>query len=599
MSFLQKPTHHLFFTGKGGVGKTSVACATALELVQRGHKVLLVSTDPASNLDEMLNVPLSSHPTPVPDVPGLSALNINPEEAAEAYRQRVLGPMAETSTPQAVATMREQLSGACTTEIAAFDAFAGLLASDVMADSEAAPFDHVLFDTAPTGHTLRLLQLTGAWSQFLTHNSRGASCLGPHSALKTRQDRFAAAFEALQDPQRTTLVLVARPEKTALAEAARTAEELQNLGVTGQELVLNGCFVPQDATDPVAHARFEREAEALRQLPPVLQGMEQVKVPLQPFNMVGVEALRRLWKLEGESRQPEGSTAASSFALDAAQAGASERLPSLATLVDALATEDHGLILVMGKGGVGKTTLAAAVAVALAKRGLQVQLTTTDPAAHVAQTVAGSVPGLEVSRIDPQAETRAYVQKVIESRRPHLDAEGLALLEEDLRSPCTEEVAVFHAFSRVVASARRGLVVLDTAPTGHSLLLLDATGAYHRQVFRDFKGEGGKLITPLMRLKDPHFTRVLLVTLAETTPVSEAAALQADLRRAGIEPFAWVINSSLVGTQTHDPLLLQRSQLERTQITRVQHLHAQRVAVVPWQVQPPVGPERLMALSQA
>lgn len=574
------PTRHLFFTGKGGVGKSALSCAGAISLADAGKRVLLVSTDPASNLDEMLGVSLGTEPTAVPSVPNLFAMNIDPEAAAEAYRVRVLAPYEGVKTPEEVRTMREQLSGACTTEIAAFDQFAGLLSGADLASG----FDHVIFDTAPTGHTLRLLQLPRAWTTFLESNEHGASCLGPHSGLTMHHDRFAAAMRALLDAKLTTIVLVARPNDGALREADRTAGELRALGVDNQMLVVNAVFRAQDRTDPVALAFERRCTAALDAMPSSLRALPRHEVSLKPFNMVGLEALRSL--LDGPHLP-----ATEPFRV------AEPELPSLSRLVDEIAASGRGLVMVMGKGGVGKTTVAAAVAVELASRGVQVHLSTTDPAAHVAATVAGAVPHLEISRIDPHAETLAYVAKVMERKARDLDAEGLALLEEDLRSPCTEEVAVFHAFSKLVAQARGGVVVLDTAPTGHTLLLLDATGSYHRDVMRGLTAEEAKrLKTPLMRLQDPEYTRILLVTLPETTPVSEAAQLQEDLRRAKIEPYAWVVNASLAASGTRDPLLRERVPGELQQIERIQRDLARRVAIIPWMAEEPVGVANLRSV---
>lgn len=577
------PTRHLFFTGKGGVGKTSLACATALELAAAGKKVLLVSTDPASNLDEMLGVRLGASPTAVPGAAGLEAMNIDPQQAADAYRTRALAPLRGTMTDAEVDRVREQLSGACTTEIASFDQFAGLLAGD----ATGAGFDHVVFDTAPTGHTLRLLELPRAWTTFLTSNQHGASCLGPHAALTTQRDRFAAAMDALTDAARTTVVLVTRPDGGALREAARTAEDLRGLGITAQVLLVNAVFRASDAGDPVAVALEGRGREALAAMPDALRALPRREVPLRSEEMVGLPPLRRLAGAEpGEA--PASAAAAAPRALD---------LPGLGAVIDAVAADGHGLIMVMGKGGVGKTTIAAAVAVSLARRGLDVHLTTTDPAAHVAATVDATLEHLTVSRIDPAVETATYTARMMERKGRDLDAEGRALLEEDLKSPCTEEVAVFHAFSRVVSQARRSIVVLDTAPTGHTLLLLDAAGSYHRDVVRGLSAvEASRLHTPLERMQDAAYTKVLLVTLAETTPVSEAAQLQADLRRAGVEPFAWVINASLAAAAPRDPLLQARVAIELHQIERVRSELATRVAVVRWAVEPPVGASRLAAL---
>ncbi len=582
MSSVSAPTRHLFFTGKGGVGKTALACATAISLADGGKRVLLVSTDPASNLDEMLGVKLENRPTPIPGVPRLEAMNIDPEAAAEAYRERVLAPYRGSESAQGLMTMREQLSGACTTEIAAFDEFAGLIGG-----ADSAEFDHVVFDTAPTGHTLRLLKLPLAWTKFLGENTRGASCLGPHSGLTMHQERFAAALAALSDPTQTTVCLVARPDAAALREADRSSTELRALGVFNQELVVNAVFRASDPTDAVARAFEARGDRALAAMPEGLGALPRREVSLKGYDLTGLDGLRALLT--------EGKRVPARPELPVGQGAPAP----LSAIIDELYEGKHGLVMVMGKGGVGKTTIAAAIAVELASRGLPVHLSTTDPAAHLTSTVAGSVEHLRVTRIDPAAETVAYTDKVMHRKGEGLDAEGRALLEEDLRSPCTEEVAVFHAFSRLVSEAARGMVVLDTAPTGHTLLLLDATGSYHRDVMRGLpESSPGRLVTPLMRLRDPAHTKIILVTLAETTPVTEAAELQADLRRAGIEPFAWVINSSLAVTGTTDPVLRERIAMELGQIERVKRDHAERVAIVPWMIEPPIGPTQLLALAE-
>ncbi|WP_291688010.1 TRC40/GET3/ArsA family transport-energizing ATPase, partial [Bradyrhizobium sp.] len=488
---LNAPTPFLFFTGKGGVGKTSLACATAIGLADRGLRVLLVSTEPASNLDEMLEIALNESPTPVPNVVGLSAMNIDPEAAAESYRTRVLEQLGPETTAKERSTVREQLSGACTTEIAAFDEFVGLL------DGDEAGFDHIIFDTAPTGHTLRLLSLPKAWTGFLAGNDRGASCLGPHSGLKMQENRFRQALQALGDSRRTTIILVTRADQGAIREAARTSGELDALNLSNQILVVNGRFHATDPTDVVAVALERDQDEALAAMPASLTKLPRDEIPLLGFDIVGLAALRAL--LSSSNPPPPIATRDQTAEL--------VDLPGLDRLVDDIAQGAHGLIMVMGKGGVGKTTIAAAIAVGLAKRGHAVHLSTTDPAAHVAFVVDGAMPGLTVDRIDPRVETERYVAKIMASRGRDLDAQGRALLLEDLASPCTEEVAVFHAFSHIVAEARSAFVVLDTAPTGHTLLLLDATGAYHRQMTSQLEPSGaGRIVTPLMRLQDPTHT---------------------------------------------------------------------------------------------
>ncbi|NGO62109.1 arsenical pump-driving ATPase [Rhizobium daejeonense] len=573
LTLLNRPNRHLFFTGKGGVGKTSLSCAVAIALADRGLKVLLVSTDPASNLDEMLGTTLTDEPRSVPGIPGLSAMNIDPETAAEDYRNRVLEQMAPSASASDKATVREQLSGACTTEIAAFDEFVGLLTGD------ASDFDHIIFDTAPTGHTLRLLSLPKAWTGFLEANERGASCLGPHSGLKMQETRFRAALDCLADPARTAIVLVTRPDRGAIREAARTAGELAELGLSNQMLAVNGRFTPTEPEDRIAIAFAAEQTSALSEMPASLAGLPRDEIPLLPFDMVGLPALRAL--LSTPSAPP----------MQDLPPLATPDLPRLSTLVDEIAASGKGLVMVMGKGGVGKTTIAAALAAGIAAKGHSVHLTTTDPAAHLSFVVgAETMPGLTVDRIDPEVETERYIAKIMSTRGRDLDEEGKALLREDLASPCTEEVAVFHAFSRVVGEARGNFVVIDTAPTGHTLLLLDATGAYHRQMTRHLDPDApGRMVTPLMRLQDPDYTKVILVTLPETTPVSEAGALQDDLRRAHIEPYGWVINKSMAITGTCDPLLRSRITGEASQIARVREHFASRVYGVDFRAHPPRG----------
>jgi arsenite-transporting ATPase len=577
--FLDAPPRFLFFTGKGGVGKTSLACAAAVQLADQGQRVLLVSTDPASNVGQVFGLEIGHKVTSVTDVPGLDALEIDPEQAADAYRERTLAPVRAFLSPQDLASVTEQLSGSCTTEIASFNEFTGLLADDAATSG----YDHVIFDTAPTGHTVRLLQLPGEWTTFLDDGRGDSSCLGPMSGLDKTRASYANALAALADPRRTRLVLVARPQATSLDEAARTVDELASTGIQASHLVVNGILPAEATIDSLADAVRVREADCIATMPATLALLAVDRVPLADHNMVGASALRRLL---GETPAPAEPTAASH--------AITPDLPDLASLIDDLATTDHGLVMCMGKGGVGKTTIAAAIATALAARGKSVHLTTTDPAAHLDSTLESS-DDVEVSRIDPDQAVRDYRDRVMATKGASLDDDGRAALAEDLRSPCTEEVAVFQAFSRAVSDAKRRFVIMDTAPTGHTLLLMDATGAYHREIARNLSG--GHFTTPMMRLQDPDYTKVIIVTLPEPTPVLEAEQLQHDLRRAGIEPWAWVVNQTLTGTGTQSPLLAVRATHEAEQIGAVVTQSA-RVALVGLAQRPPVGRNALLVLSE-
>ncbi len=569
MTFLDSATPNLFFTGKGGVGKTSTSCATGVRLARAGRRVLLVSTDPASNLAEVFGETIGGEPTAIVAAPGLAAMNVDPEAAAAAYREKLIGPYRGILPDAAISAMEEQMAGACTVEIAAFNEFARLLGDPSAIDG----FDHVIFDTAPTGHTLRLLTLPTAWSGFIETASAGTSCLGPLQGLVEKRQLYAATVEALADPARTTVVLVSRPERSALEEAARTATEFRDLGIRNQQLVVNGVFRAHDRSDAVAIGLEARGREALNNMPAALACLPRIDLPLRPRQVIGCVALENF--LSQDVALPE-------IAAEAPDVSGWNGFDDLADALDS----NSGVIMTMGKGGVGKTTVAARIARALAERGHKVLLTTTDPAAHVAEAAGDIPPNLEVSRIDPEAEVARYRAEVLSTTGRTLDADGLALLEEDLASPCTEEIAVFQAFAATVHQATGKVVVMDTAPTGHTILLLDAAQSFHKEVSRQAKAVPEAVLNLLPRLRDPGFTRILICALPEATPVHEAAQLQADLRRAGIEPFAWVVNQSLAPLRVSDPVLVSRRAQEARYLDEVRGELAARTVLIGLNVDP-------------
>lgn len=572
-------TPFLFFTGKGGVGKTSTACATAITLADMGKQVLLISTDPASNLQDVFEIELTNKPKEIPNVPNLQVANLDPETAAHEYKERVVGPYRGKLPDAVIATMEEQLSGACTVEMAAFDEFSTLLTNKELTSK----FDHIIFDTAPTGHTLRLLQLPTAWSGFLEESTHGASCLGPLAGLGDKKELYNQTVQALSNPNQTMLLLVTRPDSSPLQEAERAAHELKEIGVSNQFLLVNGILKDYVENDDVSNALFKRQSSALENMAEELKNLPTFEIPLVPFNVTGIENMRKLVQpMENLSISNEEANAVS--------------IPSLQTLITNLSESEKRVIFTMGKGGVGKTTVASAIAVGLAEKGHHVHLTTTDPAAHIDYVMHGEQGNITISRIDPKVEVENYRKEVIEQAKDTVDEEGLAYLEEDLRSPCTEEIAVFRALADIVERANNEIVVIDTAPTGHTLLLLDAAQTYHKEIARS-SGEVPQSVKNLLpRLRNPEETSVVIVTLAEATPVHEASRLQEDLKRADIAPKWWVINQSFYATHTSDSVLRGRAQSEVQWIQAVQKESQNNCVIIPWQSDDIVGYEMLKAL---
>lgn len=556
-------TKYLFFTGKGGVGKTSIACATAVGLADNGKKILLISTDPASNLQDVFNQTLNGHGTDIQEVPGLTVVNLDPEEAAAEYRESVIAPFRGQLPESVIQNMEEQLSGSCTVEIAAFNQF-----SDFITDADKAKeYDHIIFDTAPTGHTLRMLQLPSAWSTFISESTHGASCLGQLSGLEERKGIYKQAGETLSDANATRLVLVSRPEIAPLKEAARSSHELQLLGIKNQLLVINGLLLQLDEADNVSKQIYDRQQNALKQTPAELLEYPSYYVPLRSYNLSDIANIRRMLYNDNLTNDANYQRINDAKGMD--------------ELVNDLYQSGKRVVFTMGKGGVGKTTLATEIALKLTKLGAKVHLTTTDPANHLNYNLAVQA-GITVSRIDEAEVLEAYKNEVRSKAAETMTAEDMEYIEEDLRSPCTQEIAVFRAFAEIVDKAEKEVVVIDTAPTGHTLLLLDATESYHKEVQRTQGDTPASVRKLLLRLRNPQETEIVIVTLPEATPVFEAERLQMDLQRAGINNKWWVVNACLSLTGTENSFLRAKAQNELAWIKKVEELSKGNAALIAW-----------------
>lgn len=567
-------TKYLFYTGKGGVGKTSAACATAVTLADMGKKILLISTDPASNLQDVFNTEFSNIGTPIKEVPNLVVANLDPIKAAEEYKESVVAPYRGKLPDVVIENMAEQLSGSCTVEIAAFNEFSNFI-TDEKAQQE---YDHIIFDTAPTGHTLRMLQLPSAWSSFIDKNTHGASCLGQLAGLESKKEVYQEAVQTLANGKLTTLILVARPEETPLKEAARASKELSAIGVENQLLVINGVLT--DFDDSVSESLYKKQQKSLEEIPDDLKNITTYTIPLRAYNVIGMENVRAFLQKDAYSIRNEALN--------------SQSIPQLKQVIEDLFNTNKKVIFTMGKGGVGKTTIAAAIALGLAERGKKVHLTTTDPAAHLKYIIEQQA-GITQSHIDEKEELEKYKEEVLSKARESMSEDDIAYIEEDLRSPCTQEIAVFRAFAEIVENSDNEVVVIDTAPTGHTLLLLDSTQSYHREIERS-QGDIPESVKNLLpRLRDADETEVIIVTLAETTPVYEAMRLEDDLKRAGIHSKWWVINSSLYATETTNQLLKAKASNEIEWINKVNQHSKGNYSVIKWSAEEIKG-EKLLDL---
>ena len=554
-----KLTKYLFFTGKGGVGKTSTACATAVALADEGKKVLLISTDPASNLQDVFETELDGKAKPIKGVDNLEVINLDPLEAAYNYKESVVAPFRGKLPDSVIESMEEQLSGSCTVEIATFNEFSNFITNSKINTD----YNHIIFDTAPTGHTLRMLQLPSAWTDFISKSTHGASCLGQLSGLESKKETYKKAVENLSDKSLTTLVLVTRPDKTPLNEVARASKELSEIGIKNQILVINGILENYD--DDLSESIFNKQKLALENMPDMLTEFDTYTIALRSYNITGIDSIRNLLKKDQINEQ---------------KVEVEGKLFNLDDIVSDLVKNNRKVIFTMGKGGVGKTTIASSVALKLSKLGKKVHLATTDPADHI-KFMIDSSSGISMSHIDEKEELKKYQDEILENARKTMSEDDVAYIEEDLRSPCTQEIAVFRAFAELVEKADDEIVVIDTAPTGHTLLLLDSTLSYHQEVQRT-QGQIPESVKNLLPRLRGEETEVLIVSLAEATPFYEASRLEEDLTRASIHTNWWIVNSSLYKANPGNKMLSAKANEEVKWINKILDHTSGKLAVIEW-----------------
>ena len=568
------PTRYLFLSGKGGVGKTTMACATAVQEADIGLKTLIVTTDPASNLADVFEQPIGHQVTPIAGVPNLSAMEIDPDKATEEYRERILGPFREVMPADVIRLLEEQFRSPCTAEIAAFDRFV-----DFMDGSD---FDLVIFDTAPTGHTIRLLELPVDWSQFISDSAKGAgqTCMGPVQAIQASKEKYDRAITLLKDPNATRFVFVLQPEQTAIFETLRSAAELKRIGIASQELIVNG-LLPADVCDqPLFRKRYEMQQGHLLEIRTRLP-LPAREVLLQNGEVTGVESLRKMARALQGDHSISMATSAPVVRTDGVPSVRGLRPGELSSLLTP-SNGTHKAIFFTGKGGVGKSSLSCVTAVHLASQGFKTLLLTTDPAAHIGQVLdvpvgdhpspVTGVPGLWAARIDPKTASDEYKARVLRDARPRYSADMLAALREELESPCTEEMAAFDKFAGYVDSDEYDVIVFDTAPTGHTLRLLELPFDYSQQVelmvtttkqSSDVRAETqARFASLIARLRDPERSVFVFVVYPESTPIVEAHRAMLDLKDAGIPTQLVVANQVIPADQATNRFFRSRREMQ-------------------------------------
>ena len=577
-------TQSIFFSGKGGVGKTSLACTHAVRYADEGKRTLIVTTDPASNLSDVFEQEIGHQITPIAGVPGLAAMEIDPDKSTQEYIDRAMAPIRAAFPPQMVQVMEEQMSGPCTAEVAAFDRFTDFLDSPAQ-DGNA--YDVVIFDTAPTGHTIRLLELPAEWTQSIDAASAGSgqTCIGPAAAIQDAKLKYERALAALRNASFSTFVFVLHPEAIAIRETRRAIGELKKLGINNFRLIVNGIIQADDAEDPLFAARAEMQADYLVQIKREF-AMPQKRMILLPGEIMGVEGLREVGRIffDGEKARLDSDAA------DEKTVG-EDFASSFDDIRSRIQPNGHRRTLFFaGKGGVGKTVASCVTAVWLAQQGYKTLLLTTDPAAHLGDVldtpvgdeiaaVAGQ-PDLWAVKIDPKTAAETYKARILEDARKRGRPESaIAVMEEELNSPCTEEMAAFDKFIEYASQPDWQAVVFDTAPTGHTLRLLELPIDWSKQidvkVFASVDASAAddvakkRFAQVIDMMRDQEQSTFAFVMYPEATPILEAWRAARELETVGIRPSLVVANFVIPPERASTPFVRARRAMQEKYLAEI------------------------------
>ena len=575
-------TKYIFFSGKGGVGKTTMACATAVHYANEGKKTLIVTTDPASNLADVFETEIGHKITPL--LKNLWGMEIDPDKATEEYRERILAPMRAVMPESVMTVLEEQFNSPCTTEIASFDRFVDFMVAEK--EGKGDHYDVVIFDTAPTGHTIRLLELPVDWSKHIEESAKGSgnTCIGPVASIQENKAKYDEATRLLADAERTTFIFVLQPEETSVYETKRSSAELKTIGVKNIELIINGILPEEVCEHPFFKSRFEMQQKYIK----IIESDFPVKIRKMYQRDGEIKGVERLLNIEKDLFNNSDRQTYTVGNGDLSKVEFDKFIPD--SIDEIIAPNGKTkTIFFTGKGGVGKTVISVITAFKFAKEGYKTLLLTTDPASHIGEVLeqkitdkiqkVEGVDNLWSVIVDQEKATEEYKHRILEDAKQKYSEDMLIAIKEELESPCTEEMAAFDKFMSYVESDDYDYVVFDTAPTGHTLRLLELPFDYSKQVSlmvtTNEKSLEAKSVTQkrfekvIARMKNPEQSIFSFVVYPESTPVIEAYRAMLDLKSAGIQTQFVVANQVLEPEYCTNEFFIKRRKMQEKYLNEI------------------------------